>query len=210
MLPTSEVTAPAHDVVFADAQDADRIFDILTLAFAADPPNRWMYPDAEHYLRHFPDFAMALGGAALSNWTALVNTDYTGVALWLPPEVGPDDEALANLIADSVAAAKKSHLMAIVEEMGRYHPTEPHWYLPFIGVDPAQQGKGLGGALLKNVLLKCDETHFTAYLESTNPKNRSLYERHGFRAIGEIKIGDCPPIVPMLRHPLRPIQPENR
>ena len=201
MLRTSEVAARGDNVFFADPQDADRLFNILTLAFAADPPNRWMYPEAAHYLRHFPSFAMALGGAALPNRTALVNADYTGVAFWLPPEVGPDDEALADIIAKSVAAAKKSHLMAIVEEMGRYHPKEAHWYLPFIGVDPAQQGKGLGAALLKPVLSKCDETRLPAYLESTNPKNRTLYERHGFRAVGEIKVGDCPPIVPMLRHP---------
>jgi len=58
--------------------------------------------------------------------------------------------------------------------------------------------------LLKPVLSKCGETHLPAYLESTNPKNRTLYERHGFQAIGEIKIGNCPPIVPMLRHPIEP------
>jgi len=77
-------------------------------------------------------------------------------------------------------------------------------YLPFIGVDPAQQGKGSGAALLKSVLAKCDKTHVPAYLESTNPRNRTLYERHGFRAMGEIKVGDCPPIVPMLRRPFQP------
>ena len=200
---TFEVAAVGHKVVFADSQNVDRIFDVLTLAFVADPPNRWMYPDAAHYLRHFPSFAMALGGAALSNRTALVSADYTGVALWLPPDVGPDDEAL-ELITGSVVEPKKSYLMAIIEEMGRYHPKEPHWYLPFIGVDPTQQGKGLGAALLKPILSKCNEAGLPAYLESTNPKNRVLYERHGFRAIGEIKVGDCPPIVPMLRLPGEP------
>jgi ribosomal protein S18 acetylase RimI-like enzyme len=202
MLRASKVAAVGHNVFFADPQNADRVFDILTLAFAADPPNRWMYPEAAHYLRHFPSFATALGGAALPNRTALVSTDYTGAALWLPPNVGPDEGTLADLIAKSVSAPKQSYLMAIIEEMGRYHPKEPHGYLPFIGVDPAQQGKGLGAALLKPVLSKCDEASLPAYLESTNPKNRTLYERYGFRVIGEIKVGDCPPIVPMLRHPV--------
>jgi hypothetical protein len=27
----------------------------------------------------------------------------------------------------------------------------------------------------------------------------ALYERHGFEVIGEIRVGSCPPIVPMLR-----------
>ena len=32
-----------------------------------------------------------------------------------------------------------------------------------------------------------------AYLESSNPKNMSLYERHGFESMGRIQIGDSPP-----------------
>ena len=38
-------------------------------------------------------------------------------------------------------------------------------------------------------------------LEFTNPRNRPLYERHGFKAVAEIKVENCPPIVPMLRRP---------
>jgi hypothetical protein len=30
--------------------------------------------------------------------------------------------------------------------MSGYHPDEPHWYLPLLGVDPLRHGKGLGSA----------------------------------------------------------------
>ena len=40
-----------------------------------------------------------------------------------------------------------------------------------------------------------------AYLESSNPKNMSLYERHGFESMGRIQIGDSPPAHPMIREP---------
>jgi hypothetical protein len=30
------------EIVAAEPQDADRVFGVLTRAFAADPPNRWM------------------------------------------------------------------------------------------------------------------------------------------------------------------------
>jgi len=53
--------------------------------------------------------------------------------------------------------------------------------------------------LLQTAIARCDAEGLPAYLESTNPRNRPLYERHGFEAVGEIRIGDCPPIVPMLR-----------
>jgi ribosomal protein S18 acetylase RimI-like enzyme len=83
--------------------------------------------------------------------------------------------------------------------MASYHPTEPHWYLPLIGVDPAYQGLGFGSALLRHALRQCDDDHVPAYLESSSPANIPLYERHGFVVLGTIQVGSSPPITPMLR-----------
>ena len=85
--------------------------------------------------------------------------------------------------------------------MAKYHPDEPHWYLPLIGVDPAQQGKGLGDALMRHALVRCDRAGQPAYLESSNPRNISLYRRHGFEELGTIQAGSSPALVPMLRRP---------
>ena len=188
-------------VIIAGPQDADRVFGVLTLAFAMDPPNRWMYPEPVQYLRHFPTFARALGGEALPLRTTFVNQDYSAAALWLAPGAGPNEQTLMKVMEESVAPEKKVDLVAVIEEMVSYHPKEPHWYLPFIGVDPARQGKGLGSAILRPVLAECDAAHLPAYLESTNPRNRSFYERYGFQAICELRTGNCPPVVPMLRRP---------
>jgi RimJ/RimL family protein N-acetyltransferase len=38
-----------------------------------------------------------------------------------------------------------------------------------------------------------------AYLESSNLANAAFYERLGFEALGVIRVGDSPPMVPMLR-----------
>jgi ribosomal protein S18 acetylase RimI-like enzyme len=83
--------------------------------------------------------------------------------------------------------------------MAGYHPPGPHWYLPLIGVDPIHQNKGRGDALLRNTLARCDRDHVAAYLESTNPANITLYQRHGFEIRGKIQIGSSPPLFPMLR-----------
>lgn len=56
-----------------------------------------------------------------------------------------------------------------------------------------------GDALMRHVLAICDREHLPAYLESTNPKNISLYKRHGFAEITTIQLGSSPTIVPMLR-----------
>ena len=62
-------------VTAASTENAQRAFDTLTLAFVADPPSRWMFPDERQYLQYFPIFAKAFGGAALAQGTALASPD---------------------------------------------------------------------------------------------------------------------------------------
>ena len=175
---------------------AERAFATLTLAFAADPPCRWLFPAPEQYLRSFPAFARAFGGAALARGTArLVER---GAALWLQPGAEPDEEALIALIEDSIEEGQRGDTFALFAEMARVHPQEPHWYLPLIGVEPALQGRGLGSALILPVLKECDAAGLPAYLEATSPRNRPLYERLGFEVVA-IAVADCPPITAMLR-----------
>ncbi|WP_280177443.1 GNAT family N-acetyltransferase [Microvirga pakistanensis] len=81
------------------------------------------------------------------------------------------------------------------------HLHEPHWYLPLIGVDPARQRKGYGSMLLAHALRACGATGTPAYLESSNPENIPLYQRHGFKVLETIQVGTSPPVIPMLRHP---------
>ncbi len=68
-----------------------------------------------------------------------------------------------------------------------------------IGVDPARQGGGIASALLAESLRAIDREGAIAYLESSNPRNIPLYERHGFEVIGEIQSGSSPGARPMLR-----------
>lgn len=174
---------------------------VVVLAFSADPAARWAWPDPHQYLIHFPSFVQALGGKAFANGSAYNVDGDAGAALWLPPEVSPDEDALITLLQRTGSASAQKDLFAVFEQMGRYHPGEPHWYLPFIGIDPSQQGKGYGAALMKHALIPCDRDHTSAYLESSNPKNIPFYEQHGFELLGTIQVGTSPPIFPMLRKP---------
>ena len=185
----------------AGASEERPVIDVLVLAFSADPAVRWTWPDPEQYLRHFPDFVRAFGGNAFARGSAYYIDGYAGAALWIPPNVHPDEDALTSLLQRTVAGQNRDDVFAVLEQMGRYHPSEAHWYLPLIGVDPFQQGKGYGSALMQHALHPCDRDHQLAYLESTNPRNIPLYERHGFELLGAIQVGTSPSIFPMLRKP---------
>lgn len=95
---------------------------------------------------------------------------------------------------------RAEEFFGVMGELDNYHPhDEPLWYLPVIGVDAPSQGNGLGSAMLKHALWLCDEEGTRAYLESSNPANISLYERHGFEVMGRIEVGSAPPVHPMIR-----------
>jgi len=176
-----------------------RAIAALTLAFIRDPVMRYLFPEPQSYLSHFPTFARAFGAAAFGSGTAWTSGDQGGTALWLPAGVHPDGDAIAAFVFSAVDEKKHGVVASVLEQMGAYHPTDPHWYLPIIGVDAAHQGKGLGSQLLKVALDRCDAEGLDSYLESSNPANISLYQRHGFEVVGEILQGDCPPITPMFR-----------
>jgi ribosomal protein S18 acetylase RimI-like enzyme len=185
----------------ATASDAEAVVDTLTLAFSADPAARWLYPDSRRYLERFPGFIKAFAGAAFEHGSAYCAVDHAGAALWLPPGVRPDEEALSALVKNTVGERRRADVLALLEQMDRCHPAEPHWYLPMIGVDPASQGKGCGSALLAHTLERCDREDALAYLESSSPKNIPLYIRHGFETLGTIQAGSSAPLFPMMRRP---------
>lgn len=173
----------------------------LVVAFSADPVLRWVYPESARYIEHFPELVRTVAGRAFEAETAQVADSHVGTALWLRPDAVLDEEALSDLVTRSVATERHEQVFAFLEQMGLQHLREPHWYLPFIGIDPAYQRRGLGSVLLARGLVRCDRDGLPAYLEASTPANRRLYERHGFEATGEIQAGSSPPMWPMVRRP---------
>ena len=188
-------------VAVASRADEEAIIGVITMAFANDPAGRRLYPDAAQYLKFCPAFIRLYGGPAFDHGGAHFTPGYAGAALWLPPGVHGDDEAMTDLLNRSVAASARDELDAVYTAMHDHHPPEPHWFLPLIGVDLVSQRQGHGTALLEFGVTQCDRDGKLAYLDSTNPKNIPLYERFGFEVLDTIEIGGHPPVFPMLRRP---------
>ena len=175
------------------------LISVMVLAFAQDPLARWMYREPQNYLASFARFVRAFAGRAFSSGTAWCIDGNLGGALWLPPGVTPDDEAVAAILGETVPRDVMADVNAMFAEMAAYHPDKPHWYLPTIGVEPHLHRRGLGSMLLAEALRLCDQERRSAYLESSNSANIPLYRRHGFEPLGVIRVGGSPPMVPMMR-----------
>jgi GNAT superfamily N-acetyltransferase len=80
-------------------------------------------------------------------------------------------------------------------------PHERHWYLNVVSTVPERQGQGWGSAVLAPVLDRCDADGDRAYLESTNPRNHTLYHRHGAVDAGELRLEGGPVMMAMWRDP---------
>jgi GNAT superfamily N-acetyltransferase len=189
----------AEQVSISSTTDEDRAIATLTMAFADDAVTRWVLRDPLLYLTYWPPLVKAFGGAAFAGGTADSIDDSGGIALWLAPGVAGDDEAMGALAAEAIPEAEQEEVFAFMGQMAEFHPQEPHWYLPLIGVDTTKQGQGYGSALLVHALARCDEDGLPAYLEASSPRNKVLYARHGFEEIGVIQAGSSPPMWPMLR-----------
>ena len=130
---------------------------------------------------------------------------YTGSAVWAPAGK-PFRTGLAGILTmlpvlPFVAANLRTtlRLLTLIETK---HPHEPHWYLATLGTAVEQQGKGVGGALLRPVLEHCDAEGLPCYLESSKERNLPFYRRHGFEVVEEVPLPDGgPSIWTMWREP---------
>jgi GNAT superfamily N-acetyltransferase len=129
--------------------------------------------------------------------------------VWEPPRAWKHGALEQLRLLPGMLAVFGRHLPRVVRSLTVLesgHPAEPahapHYYLAFLGVDPTWQGRGLGGALLAPVLARCDAERVPAYLEASTPRNRTLYERHGFAVTDEFVLGrGAPPQWRMWREP---------
>jgi ribosomal protein S18 acetylase RimI-like enzyme len=156
------MTANSSRVAASQPTDIEPLISVMVVAFAADPVARWMYRDPERYLAYFGRFIRAFAGKAFSTGTAWRIDGNLGGALWLPPGVKPDEDAIAAILDASVPPEVMADVNAMFGEMAAYHPRDPHWYLPTIGIEPHLRGKGQGPALLTEALSRCDQEHMPA------------------------------------------------
>jgi len=189
----------APEVRSADANIRAIAISTIVLGFAADPMARWAWPDPSEYLRIMPRFVNAFGGRAFEHGTAYITDGARAAALWLPPDVEPDEAEMGAIMEESLRPEIAKDIEVVMSGMAEHHPRTPHWYLPVIAADPNWIGQGLGALLMKHALRRCDEEGIAAYLESSNPRNISFYERHGFEIVGRIQSGSSPVLTPMLR-----------
>ena len=179
---------------------------MLARAFHDDPVFGWMLPaegSRHRRLRRF--FVTELHYESLRHGAvevACVDGRVAGAAVWFPPGTwsGTEVSALPGYLR---AFGRRLVIVSQYQSVAvRAHPREePHWYLAIIGVDPVRQGHGVGAALLRSRLRRCDEDALPAYLESSKLENVPLYQHFGFHVSGTLGLPEGAPVVNIMWRP---------
>ncbi|BCY13201.1 GNAT family N-acetyltransferase [Actinoplanes sp. L3-i22] len=186
--------SPADTIRRATTEDLATVTDILAAAFQDGDLADWLIPDPDVRRRVYPPYFAMLATHALAHGQVDV-LDEEACALWYDLGTAPAapiddyDQRLAAITGPALPRFR-----ALDQAMSAHHPGHPHTYLAFIAVTPARQSHGHGSALLDHR----DTRH--AYLEATGPRNRALYNRHGFQPLDPYRITpDGPCLHPMTR-----------
>ena len=190
----------------ATVGERPRLAAVRARAFYDDPAAQWMLPDGSRRLRMLDaSFGLGLRKLWLPHDECYTTDGIVGAAVWEPPGQWHVPIRKQLRLLPAIARIYRLFLPRYVRAVGALesnHPTKRHYYLFFMGVDPECQGRGIGSALIRPILDRCDRERVPAYLEASTPRNRVLYERHGFAVTEEFKLGKgSPPLWRMWREP---------
>jgi len=185
----------------ATAADVERLRTVLADAFYEDPMLSWLMPNdrtRRAQLRRY--FGIELRHYTLARGRVWTTDDLAGTALTLPPRAWRAPTRV-TLLEGSAFLTHLVRATRVGAAMELRHLRGAHYYVRDVGVLPSRQGQGLGSALLRPTLERCDREGLPAYLEASSERSAALYERLGFEIKRELRVSSSPPLWLMLRAP---------
>jgi len=167
----------------ATADDIPPISRTLAKAFANDPVKLFLCGGKELTVETTMPFFTVFQRIQLPHGHVYTTDDHGAAAIWAPPggwKVPPMQIVRHTPTFLKLYGLRFFGNLGVLSDLERRHPTEPHYYLEFIGTDPAHQGKGLGTALIQPMVERADVEGVGMYLESSKLSNVSFYSRFGF------------------------------
>jgi ribosomal protein S18 acetylase RimI-like enzyme len=201
------MTAPTGwSVREAQLDERAQVSATLADALARDPVFCWLFPSG----RRRGARMQQLFALELAHWIfpaggrALTTDQFRGANVEVPPGRSNMTLSLSGAVGlVFVFGTRLRRAGRLQAYFDRNHLQEPHYYVRTLGVATRFQGQGLGTALLRPTLDRCDQQGLPAYLEASTERSAALYERLGFVHLGELQVPDGgPSFWPMRRPPV--------
>lgn len=161
---------------------------VMGRAFFNDPFVKYLAPDDARRQRLAPEFLGIVVKYCFMHGEVWTFPSVDAVACWLTP--GKTSPTLFGVFQSGMLTMplkfgwsgfqRFNEAVSYLDNLHKQFANQPHWYLWGLGVEPSQQGKGLGRSVLQLVFSKADETGQFCYLETQNESNLSFYQKLGF------------------------------
>lgn len=172
------------DMIFpAGSTEVAAVVETLAQAFQTDPALSWILPDDAHRARALRGLFRVLVPADMRAGVALRSDSDEAAALWRAPGQAHSGtleflRTVVPLVATFGLALPRG--LKVQAGIDAHRPSGRFWYLHYVGVRPAHQGKGHGGRIIRAQTAIADAEGLSCWLETATPENVPLYERLGF------------------------------
>jgi ribosomal protein S18 acetylase RimI-like enzyme len=187
------------DIVRLSKQQVGQAGAMLTRAFFDDPKLTHLIPDIttkKELSRYLFEFELQYG----INYGDVYTTSpaVEGVAVWLPSAKSEITfwrafRSGGMVLQKRLGKQIMDRLMSFsteIDVLHKKHAPNPHYYLFFIGVDPAYQKKRVASRLITPMLGWLDMQKLPCYLNTQNEHNIGLYEHYGFQVVEQVVLPD--------------------
>ncbi len=193
---------PPIEVEQAEKADTTGLIQILAKAFQTEPAFSFIIPDAVQRERRLPKAFAVIVGEDMKKGRIFKTSIDAAATMWRAPGRMRDNKwdeirtAIPYLLAFGDAIGRGAKVAALIT---KNLPDEDCWYLHYAGCVPAYQGKGMGGAVIREGLAAVDSERSKAYLETADEANLAIYQSLGFAIIKTWKVPDGPQFWGMMR-----------
>lgn len=171
----------------------NQAIEVMGRAFRNDPFLRHLAPDDAQRARLTPEFVGIVVKYCFRYGEAWATPSLDGVACWLTP--GNTSPTFGRMLRTGMLTmplkfgragfGRFNGVVTYTDKVHKQSVSGPHWYLWGLGVEPSQQGKGIGGRLMQPVLSQADAANQPCYLETQNESNLTFYQEHGFEVVSD-------------------------
>jgi ribosomal protein S18 acetylase RimI-like enzyme len=180
-------------MIKADYTDKPIVIDILCGSFDTNKSVNYVVKQdgrRKERIRNLMDYSFEL---CYMFGEVLLSSDKKACALILFPD--KKKTSLKTILLDVKLATSCIGITRVFKVLERdskiksFYPKHPVYYLWFIGVASDSQHKGIGLALLNDIVKESDSMQRPIYLETSMPENIDFYKKARFEVYNELDFG---------------------
>lgn len=173
-------------MIKADKTHKEKVIEILSECFETNKTVNWIVKQDSKRKERIRDLMDYSFETCLEAGQIYLTDDLTGVIIF-----SNSDDKLP-ILEEAYLTIQFVLKVTGIEGIGRalrreeyisqFHPKDEEFiYIWFIGLKKTEQGRGVGSAMLQEVINRSNDEKIPVYLETSNEQNLNFYKKYGFK-----------------------------